>query len=186
MIELQTATGMRPGEVCIMRACDLDTSGDVWMYKPECHKLSYRGTDRTIALGPRAQAIVKEFLRPDVSAYLLSPADAERERLAALRAKRKSRVQPSQVCRTKRRPRKRAGERYTPGSYAHAIAKACRRAGVPAWAPNRLRNGFATDVRRQFGIEPVQALLGHARLNMSEIYAEKNGELMRQVAAKIG
>lgn len=30
MIELQRLTGMRPGEVLIMRGCDLNTSGDVW------------------------------------------------------------------------------------------------------------------------------------------------------------
>ncbi len=29
MIEIQRLTGMRPGEVCLMRACDLDTSGMV-------------------------------------------------------------------------------------------------------------------------------------------------------------
>src|SRR5262249_19050092 len=27
MIELQRYTGMRPGEVCVMRTCDIDTSG---------------------------------------------------------------------------------------------------------------------------------------------------------------
>jgi site-specific recombinase XerD len=32
----------------------------------------------------------------------------------------------------------------------------------------------------------VQALLGHARLNTSEIYAEKNEKLMRRVAAEVG
>jgi hypothetical protein len=34
MIELQRLTGMRPGEVCQMRACDLDLSGPVWLYRP--------------------------------------------------------------------------------------------------------------------------------------------------------
>jgi integrase len=29
VVELQRLTGMRPGEVCIMRTCDLDTSGRV-------------------------------------------------------------------------------------------------------------------------------------------------------------
>ena len=32
MIELQRLTGMRPGEVVIMRTCDLERSGDVWAY----------------------------------------------------------------------------------------------------------------------------------------------------------
>jgi integrase len=31
MVQLQRLTGMRPGEVCRMRTCDLDTSGAVWI-----------------------------------------------------------------------------------------------------------------------------------------------------------
>ncbi len=30
MVELQRLTGMRSGELCILRSCDVDTSGDVW------------------------------------------------------------------------------------------------------------------------------------------------------------
>jgi integrase len=52
MVELQLATGMRPGEVRIMRACDLDTSGDVWLYKPAHHKTRHKGKERVVAIGP--------------------------------------------------------------------------------------------------------------------------------------
>lgn len=38
MIELQRLTRMRPGEVVIMRPCDVDRSGDVWVYNPAGHK----------------------------------------------------------------------------------------------------------------------------------------------------
>jgi integrase len=34
MIQLQLVSGMRPGEVCIMRPIDLDTSGRIWVYRP--------------------------------------------------------------------------------------------------------------------------------------------------------
>jgi integrase len=34
MAKLQGLTGMRPGEACIIRACDLDTRGHVWVYTP--------------------------------------------------------------------------------------------------------------------------------------------------------
>jgi integrase len=37
MIELQRLTGMRPGEVVIIRGCDLTTSDKVWTYTPEKH-----------------------------------------------------------------------------------------------------------------------------------------------------
>src|SRR5205823_992466 len=42
MIQLQRLTGMRNGEVVIMRGCDLDTSGSVWIYWPKSHKTAYR------------------------------------------------------------------------------------------------------------------------------------------------
>ena len=32
MVELQLLTGMRPGEVCRMRPCDMDTTGAAWVY----------------------------------------------------------------------------------------------------------------------------------------------------------
>src|SRR5205814_1856338 len=46
MIELQLLTGMRPGEVVRLRPCDLDTSGDVWFYRPPQHKTAHRGKAR--------------------------------------------------------------------------------------------------------------------------------------------
>jgi integrase len=62
MIRLQLLTGMRPGEVCQMRACDLDTSGEVWLYRPASHKTQHRGKARVVALGPCAQGVLLPFL----------------------------------------------------------------------------------------------------------------------------
>lgn len=41
MIELQRLCGARPGEVCAIRGCDLDTSGAVWVYTPATHKTEH-------------------------------------------------------------------------------------------------------------------------------------------------
>lgn len=41
MIELQRTTGMRPGEVCIIRTGDIDHSRAVWVYRPETHKTEH-------------------------------------------------------------------------------------------------------------------------------------------------
>jgi len=38
MIRLQLATGMRPGEVVLVRPADIDRGGDVWTFKPLRHK----------------------------------------------------------------------------------------------------------------------------------------------------
>jgi integrase len=54
------------------------------------------------------------------------------------------------------------------------------------WHPHRLRHTAATAIRREFGIEAAQHVLGHASLSVTEIYAEKNSESARAVAAAIG
>jgi len=106
MIELQRLTGMRPGEVVIMRGCDLDMSGKLWQYQPGEHKTEHHERQRVIMLGPRAQAVVRGFLKPDLSAYLFSPIKAVAERHAEQRRNCKTPVQPSQVKRTERSRRR--------------------------------------------------------------------------------
>jgi integrase len=186
MIELQRLTGMRPGEVCLMRVVDIDMTGAIWQFRPHHHKLLWKKIDRVVPLGPRCQEIIRTFLVPDVAAYLFSPRRAMEERSAELRAKRKTPVQPSQVNRRKRRAQRRPTDRYRTSSYGHAIRSGCEAAGVPPWSPNRLRHSFATDVRKQHGIEAAQVMLGHSKLNMTEHYAEKNQDLARRVAAEVG
>jgi integrase len=76
MSELQLVTGMRPGEVVLMRTCDIDMSGKIWEYRPESHKAEHHGIERIIFLGPRAQGIVRPFLKTDLMAYIFSLRDA--------------------------------------------------------------------------------------------------------------
>jgi integrase len=38
MIELQWTVGMRPGEACSMRGCDIDMTGQRLVYRPAQHK----------------------------------------------------------------------------------------------------------------------------------------------------
>src|SRR5262249_12827500 len=96
MIELQRLTGMRPGAGTIMRTMDINTSGAIWEYRPDSHKSQHHDRDRVIFIGPKAQAILKPWLRTVLDAYLFSPREAVAERTAALRAARKTKVQPSQ------------------------------------------------------------------------------------------
>ena len=83
MIDLQLVTGMRSGEVCVMRGCNLDTTGNLWVYKPARHKTDHLGHDRIVYLGPRAQEILGPFLLPDLQAYIFSPSEAEKRRREA-------------------------------------------------------------------------------------------------------
>lgn len=73
MIRFQLLTGCRPGEICILRPCDLDRSGPVWCYSPETHKTEHRDRERRIFIGPQAQEILEPRLdRPDDS-YCFAP-----------------------------------------------------------------------------------------------------------------
>lgn len=57
---------------------------------------------------------------------------------------------------------------------------------LPDWTPNQLRHAAATDIRRQFGLEAVQVVLGHAHANVSEVYAERDLNLAAEIMRKIG
>ena len=46
MIRVQMYAGMRPQDVCNMRLCDIDRSGDVWDYAPWEHKTEHVGKGR--------------------------------------------------------------------------------------------------------------------------------------------
>jgi integrase len=186
LVLVQRLTGMRPGEAARMRGRDLDTAGEIWLYRPERHKTSWRGKDRVVPIGPRCQAVLKEFLKADPDAFLFSPKDGREEWFAAKRAARKSRVQPSQVCRRKARPARVPGDFYSRHSYAAAVARACARAGVRPFHPNQLRHLRATEVRRDFGLEAAQVVLGHVNAKITEVYAERNNALAMRIAAENG
>lgn len=49
MVQLQLLTGARPGELIVLRPCDLTMGTDgVWTYRPEGHKTVHRGRERRI------------------------------------------------------------------------------------------------------------------------------------------
>jgi len=204
MVTLQQLSGMRPGEVCSMRGCNLDTTGQVWIYRPDSHKTQYHGRSRAIYLGPRAQEVIQPFLRGNVREHLFSPTRSEKERRAARHKARNTPKSYGNVPGSNRveKPQTKPGTHYTPGAYWHAIGYACRQAW-PApeglshtqkkqwnkehrWGPNRLRHSYATAIRKKYGLEAAQVLLGHARADVSQIYAERDATKAIEVAAKIG
>jgi integrase len=186
MVQLQRLSGMRPQEVCLMKAIDIDASGKTWVYTPSAHKTEHHDRDRVIYIGPRAQEILRPWLRLNVGEFLFSPRRRMEELAAERRQARKTRVQPSQQDRRKQRPRKQPGERYTTGSYRQAIDKACDRAGIPRWKPNQLRHALATRVRAEMGLDAAQVVLGHSRADVTQVYAEKNAALAAQAMEKLG
>jgi integrase len=186
MVRLQRLTGARPGEVCALKIGDLDMSGPVWIYRPPMHKTSHKGRDRLIAVGPQAQAVLRPFLDAAGDGYAFSPRRTMEAFRAGQRAARKTKLQPSQKCRKKRRPKKRPGDRYTTRGYCQSVAKACRKARVEPWHPHQLRHTHATAVRQVFGLEAAQVALGHAQANVTQMYAERDMTLASKVAAQLG
>jgi integrase len=189
MVELQAATGMRPAEVVRMRACDLVMSGPVWEYRPR-HKLEHLGKTRIVMIGPRAQSIIKEQLVADTQAYLFSPQRSEAERNAQRRAERATPLYQShaqhQAQKKASRPRKVLGQRYTPSAYRLAVYRACDRAGVPRFSPNRLRHLVATRLRRELGLEAARVTLGHGDADTTTLYAERDLEQARAAMLRFG
>jgi integrase len=62
MIGLQLAAAMRPGEVCIVRPCDIDQCQDPWLYIPWTHKNEHKDRQRQIWLGQPSQEILAPLL----------------------------------------------------------------------------------------------------------------------------
>lgn len=196
MVRVQRLLGCRPGEVCIIRPCDIDRTGDIWSYRPESHKTEHFGRDRVIFIGPKAQQVLLPYLLRNAKQYCFCPIDSERKRKAAMREARKTPVQPSQVNRRKRHPKRKPGAAYDKDAYRRAVARAVERANekraenqekpLPAWHPNQLRHSAATEIRRQFGLEAAQVILGHAKADVTQVYAERDMERAKEIVRKIG
>ena len=132
IVRFHRLTGCRPQDVCNLRPCDVDRTSDVWLYSPESHKTEHHGRSHIVAIGPKAQNVLRPYLLREATAHCFSPADSERKRKEALRAKRQSKVQPSQQIRSKRGAERKLGDRYTTQSYLYAVTRACERAFPPS------------------------------------------------------
>jgi integrase len=188
MVQLQRLIGCRPEEVCALRPYDLDRSGDVWIYQPESHKTEHHHRKRLIFVGPKAQEVILRYLARDAQAHCFRPCDSEAKRLAENERNRKTprscgNVRGSNV---KSKPKRKPGTKYTSDSYRRAIHRACDKAGIDRWSPNRLRHSTATEVRREFGLEGAQIILGHASADVSQVYAERDIAKGVEIARKIG
>ncbi len=188
MVRLQRLTGSRPQDVYNLRPCDVDTSAEVWLYRPEHHKTEHHGRERVIAIGPKGQEILRPYLLRAKEDYCFSPAEAEKQRREAAGLKRKTPQHQGNRpgSNKKRRPKTTPGEQYDANSYRRAIHRACDKAGVDRWSPNRLRHSAGTEIRKQFGLEAAQVILGHAKADVTQIYAERDHQKAIEIMREIG
>jgi integrase len=214
MVRFQRLTGCRPIEVCMVRPCDLNRTGDVWIYYPDSHKTEHHNRERTILVGPKAQGVLLRYLARDAQTHCFRPCDSEAKRLAEKEANRKTPLScgNSRGTNRKRKPKRMPGKRYTTDSYRRAIHRACDKAfphpqlsklktkeltdgqktelrkwqSDRHWSPNQLRHTAATEIRREFGLEAAQVILGHSQANVTQVYAERDLAKGIEVAKRIG
>jgi len=203
MVRVQRLTGARPGEVCIIRPADVDTSGKVWLYRPESHKTEYAGRRRVIPIGPRAQDVLRRYLLRPAETYCFVPMESERKRLTLRHAARKTPIGYGNRPGTnrRRRPKRGPGQRYKTREYCNAVRRAVEKENklrekeaadrgevelLPKWTPNRLRHSTATMIRKHYGLEGAQVALGHAHANVTEVYAERDLDLAVKIAREVG
>ena len=142
------------------------------------------------------------------------PCDSEEKRRAALHAERKTPLSHGNKpgSNRKRKPNRQPGDRYTTASYRRAIHRGCDKAfphptlgyrmrstftdeqrtvlkkwqSEHRWSPNQLRHAAATEIRREFGLEAAQVILGHSQANVTQVYAERDIAKGLEVARLIG
>ncbi len=183
MLQVQRLAGMRPDEVTIIRPCDIDRSGTVWVYRPDSHKLGWLDQEKEILLGPQAQELLMPWLDGrEPTQYLFSPREVAEANARNLE-KRRKRPSSKKVPISKARPPR---DHYDDRGYRQAVIRACRRAGVSQWSPGQLRHSAGTEIRRKYGAEAARLVLGHRNLSTTEIYAEKNRGQYEQIMKEIG
>ena len=186
MVRLQRLTGARPGEICTLRPCDLDQSGDVWVYEPGEHKMEHHGASRLVMIGPKAQKLLKLYLNRhpmcpcflgDETVWLSRRRGAEA--LMSLNADLIQRAHRFALGRGRLEP-------YNVNAYRIAIHRACEKAGHAKWSPNQLRHTAATEVHKKFGLQAAQLVCGHQNAEATQIYAERDASLAKKVARAVG
>ncbi|HBE62277.1 MAG TPA: integrase [Rhodopirellula baltica] len=188
MVRIQELAGCRPGEVCKLTPSMIDRSGEVWLASIEDHKTAHHGHRRSFPLGPKAQAILLPYLDRGPNECLFRPVDTDKRRRAAAS---RARTTPKSCgnrkgTNRKRNPKRKPGVAYTTSTYGKAIGRAAKKAKVDHWSPNQLRHSRATVIRKEFGLEAAQVVLGHKSADITQTYAERDAALAFEVARKIG
>jgi integrase len=188
MVLLMRYTNCRADDAVVMRGCDIRMEGDIWTYRPANHKNQWRGHERVMHLGLRAQEVIRPFLKPSLQAYFFSPREAVEEYHAQRNKNRKTKETPSELKRRrhKRHARRQPGLHFTVNTFQQCVRRACRKAAVPAWTVLQVRHTRAIEVRERYGVEGAQASLGNRRVETAQIYAERNDLLAQKIAREIG
>jgi len=96
MVRLQRAAGLRPEDVRQLTPANVDRSGELWVFRPDTHKMEYLGFVRAMPLSPSAREILEPLLDGKAPGEaVFSPRQAREEMYAERRARRVCKVFPS-------------------------------------------------------------------------------------------
>ncbi|VTT96593.1 catalytic phage domain protein : Site-specific recombinase XerD OS=Singulisphaera acidiphila (strain ATCC BAA-1392 / DSM 18658 / VKM B-2454 / MOB10) GN=Sinac_1635 PE=4 SV=1: Phage_integrase [Gemmataceae bacterium] len=204
MVQVQALGGMRPQDVCRMRRGDVSTGPHepvlfpgtarpvtafpaggvlVWLYVPREHKTAHLEKPRAVALGPRAQQLLRPLLAglgPDD--YVFSPARSLAEHGRGNRFKR----QGYATCYATRQYAQLVGRAIDRVNAARVAAGVPVEDHVPWWSPLQLRHLAATVVGDEIDREHARALLGHSSQDVIERYMEQQLGKAGRAAAECG
>ncbi len=210
MISLQLITGMRPGEVCRLRPGDLDRSSDVWEFNVLGHKTAHHGRKRTVYIGPEAQSVLRPYLLRAADQHCFSAAES---REWWFQQAEEARVTPASCGNARGRKHDRtpsAKNSRLPRTYFDRVVMAGRSPAAckKAWpAPKEIRGDKeavkAWDRRTSlvaqpvaaysrdrsaalYGLDAAQVILGHARADITQVYAEVDRQKAIDITRKIG
>jgi hypothetical protein len=135
----------------------VDTSGEVWEYRPESHKTEHHERQRVVFIGPKAQDVLRPYLLREKTEFCFAPADSERKRRRQQHAERQTPLSCGNRPGTnrKRKPKRAPGKQYTAESYRRTIHRACDKAFLPPQHLARLSD---------LGMAIIRKPLTHMRL----------------------
>jgi integrase len=203
MVRLQYLTAARPGEILLLRPCDLDRSGKFWRIQVTKgnedrrwnHKTEYQNSqrygndensERWLYLCDEAREILERRFKDCQSPteYYFNPQTAIKEWSATRVENATGRVNRKNAPSVKNKD---VRDHYDTQSYAQAVRNACERAKIPRWTPNQLRHTRATEIERKFAgdKEAVRVLLGHKNINTQRYYVLEDQTRAFDIVAEI-
>ena len=174
-------TGARPKEILRMRVGDIErqvvedngAKAEIWSLSPKKHKTAKKNKGRVIAFGTREQAVLAPYLAGKAADdFIFRPVDAIAERKQSARAKRKMKLQPSQVER-ERRNKENPKCKYNPCFATDAVGNVLRDAiananktfpegeRIPEWTLYSLRHKYVSEYVEKHGVEAAALMVGH-------------------------
>ena len=195
MVRVQRGACLRPSELCSLRVGDLDREGECWRVKLSKHKTARCGVHRYASFSRAETEILRRHCEgKEDGDFLFTPKEAMEEYWKTARAKRKTKVQPSQQERGERRAATRTDrllDHYDASSYRQAIEYGIAQAvkhgvPVPHWTPYQLRHSAVTATSLEHGREIASLQAGHLSISTTAIYDHKAETVADRLAAERG